>query len=54
MWEAFAHYEDGTEVQRYFSYDERTNENERQYNIECWLLSRHPGCMWYSVNWMED
>jgi len=52
MWEARAEYKDGTSIERYFEASESLNENEDQYMIECWLLERHPGCIWYSVNWI--
>lgn len=52
MWEARAEYADGTTVERYFEYDEYRNENEQQYDIECWLIERHPNCTWYSVSYI--
>lgn len=52
MWEARASYEDGTSVVRYFE-DNGLPEQEQQYNLECWLISRHDGCVWYSVNWCD-
>ena len=54
MWEAVAEYSDGTNVRRLFSYDERRNENEQQYDIECWLIERHDGCTYYSVNYISE
>lgn len=53
MWEARAEYADETSCELYFERNERYTENEDQYNIECILIERHPGCTWYSVNWME-
>lgn len=53
MWEARAEYEDGTSVYRLFDSDPRKSENEEQYELECWLIGRHDGCIWYSVNWAE-
>ena len=52
MWEARAEYADGTTVERYFEDDPRTNDNDQQYAIECWLLSAHKDCTWYSVNYV--
>ncbi len=52
MWEARAEYEDGTSIERYFEPNDNITENEDQYGIECWLLEEHPGCTWYSVNWI--
>ncbi len=54
MWEAVAEYADGTSVRRLFAYSEGRNENDQQYDLECWLLERHPGCTWYSVNYIEE
>ncbi len=48
-WEARAEYENGISVERLFAYDEHRNEDDQQYDIECWLLGRHPNCTWYSV-----
>lgn len=52
MWEARTEYEDGTTIERLFDYSETVSDNEQQYNIECWLIERHPGCTWYSVNYI--
>lgn len=49
-WEARAEYADGTNVDRFFEYDDRRNDNDQQYDIECWLIERHPDCIWYSVD----
>lgn len=54
MWETVAEYADGTSVRRLFAYSEGRNENDQQYDLECWLLERHPGCTWYSVNYIEE
>lgn len=54
MWEAVAEYADGTSVRRLFEYDDRRNENEQQQDLECWLIERHEGCMWYSVNYINE
>lgn len=51
MWEARAEYADGTTVERFFEDDENKPDADQQYEIECWLLERHPDCTWYSVNW---
>lgn len=53
MWEARAEYEDGTSIERYFEANENISEAEDQYRLEWWLLDRHPGCTWYSVNWIN-
>ena len=53
MWEASAEYEDGTEVCRYFSASPYKTEEEDQQDLEEWLILRHPGCIWYSVTWVE-
>ena len=42
MWNAIGEYADGTRVEKNFLYNEGGNYNlecERQYDIECWLLS---------------
>lgn len=49
-WKAEAQYTDGTAVQRLFEYNENQPESEQQYQIECWLIERHDGCTWYSVD----
>ena len=56
MWEARAEYADGTSVERLFEYHGGSirEENQEQYDIECWLIERHPDCTWYSVNYVED
>lgn len=57
MWEAYAQYADGTEIRQYFTYQENDNwqsENERQYELECWLIERHPGCTFYSVSYITE
>lgn len=51
MWEARAEYADGSSVLRYFESEPHKNENDEQFEIESWLISRHDGCVWYSVNW---
>ena len=52
MWEARAEYADGTTVERLFEYNDRRSDNDQQYELECWLIERHPGCTWYSVNYV--
>ena len=52
MWEARAEYADGTTIEWYFEDDPRANDNDQQYSIECWLLSAHKDCTWYSVNYV--
>ena len=54
MWEARAEYADGTSVERHFAYDERRAESDQQYEIECWLIERHPNCTWYSVDFILE
>ena len=54
MWEARAIYADGYTVERYFEPSAYLTASEDQYNIECWLLDRHPDCTWYSVNWVNE
>ena len=51
MWEARAEYADGTTVERLFEY--HGNDAEEQYLIECWLIERHEGCIWYSVDYVS-
>ena len=53
MWEARATYADGTEVCEYFA-DNGRNENDQQYDLECWLIERDKVCTWYSVNWIDE
>ena len=57
MWEARAEYADGSTIEKTFPYNENGNsllENQRQYEIECWLLEQHEDCTWYSVNYIEE
>ncbi len=54
MWEARATYADGTEVLRYFDSNPNMSESDEQYAIEAWLIERHKGCTWYSVNWVNE
>ena len=54
MWIARAEYADGTSVEGQFPYRERgiySLECERQHELECWLIERHDGCTWYSVDY---
>ena len=50
VWEARAEYEDGTEVCKYFPYNEDENDDKEQFLIEEWLISHHEGCTWFSVS----
>ena len=57
MWNAVAEYADGTRIEKNFPYCENGNyqaECERQYDLECWLLSQHDDCIFYSVAYIED
>ena len=59
MWvyEARATYLDGTSVRKTFPYNEDNNyslEEDRKFDIEEWLILRHPGCDWYSVVVIEE
>ena len=57
MWNAVAEYADGTRIEKNFPYHENGNYNaecERQYDIECWLMSQHEDCIFYSVAYVED
>lgn len=53
-WEAKADYRDGTTVEILFDYNEQVEDDVQQYEIESWLIERHPGCFWYSVNFVCD
>lgn len=57
-WEAKAVCKDGAEIERLFAYNDRRNDDEQQYDIECWLLDRanelHGGATWFSVNIVID
>ena len=56
-WEAVGRYEDGTEIIKYFPYDEDgnyTREEERKYDIEAWLIDAYEGCIYYSVDYIEE
>lgn len=57
MWNAIAEYADGSGIEINVPYNENGNyrlECERQYEIECWLISRHDDCTFYSVTYIED
>lgn len=54
MWEAYAEYADGTSIRKLFCQPERVSESDRQYDLECWLIERHPDCTFYSVSWIQD
>jgi hypothetical protein len=53
-WEARAIYADGTEIEKEFRPYENENYNERQYDLEWWLLNYHDDCIWYSVNLVNE
>ena len=53
-WEAIAEYEDGTRVERLFAYNEHRPDGDQEYELECWLIERHPGCTYYSVNFVSE
>ena len=57
MWYAVAEYADETRIEKYLPYNEKGNysaECERQYDIECWLISQHDNCIYYSVVYVEE
>ena len=57
MWNAVAEYADGTRIEKNFPYNESGNyqaECERQYDIECWLMSQHEDSIFYCVGYVED
>lgn len=54
MWEARAEYEDGTTIERLFADQPDVDDNEMQYRLESWLICKHPGCTWYSVNYIYE
>lgn len=57
MWVARAEYSDGTSIEKAFAYNEHGNyllESKRQYELEAWLIEQHEGCIWYSVDYVDD
>lgn len=57
MWIARAEYADGTSIEKTFLYMEGGNyqaECERQFELEEWLITRHEGCTWYSVDYVAE
>lgn len=46
---AFATYEDGSEISKYFYVPEDQNPREKQLELEEWLVTRRDGCTFYSV-----
>ena len=51
-WEARAEYADGTSIDRTFPFREDMDEDEQQYQLECWLIERNKDCTWYTVNFV--
>lgn len=49
---AFATYEDGSEINKYFYVTEDQNLSEKQYELEEWLVTRKDGCTFYSVEFI--
>ena len=52
FWWCEAKYKDGTTVEKMFAYKEHgcyLEEEERQYQLEEWLLKYHEDCVWYNV-----
>lgn len=57
MWCAIGEYVDGTRIEKNFPYWENDNylaENERQYELENWIINAHDNCIFYSVNYVEE
>lgn len=54
MWEAVAEYKDGSSVRRFFNYSEWKNEEDQQFEIECWLIGYRDGCTYYSVSYIDE
>lgn len=56
MWEAIGRYADGTEIEKYFPYNEDDRyalECEKQFKLEEWLINAHEDCIFYSVECVE-
>lgn len=55
-WIAYAEYADGSSFERTFPYNEENSfsEQERQYELEEYLVNRYPECIYYSVAVVED
>ncbi len=57
FWEARATYSDGTEIEKRFPYTaagDYRKEAKEQHKYENWLIEAHPGCEWYSVNYVDE
>ena len=56
MWLAEIRYTDGTSLERYFEDNPHKGDDDMQYDLECWLLERHPEkeVEWYSVSYIYD
>jgi hypothetical protein len=56
MWEARAEYADGTSFDKRFPSNATTYKEEQleQAELESMLVDRHEGCIFYSVNWVDD
>ena len=54
MWKACARYDDGTEIERLFEDRENLTDLQMQYELEDWLITRHNGCIWYSVLYVGE
>lgn len=50
VWRASATYADGTETDGLYMPNPQLTEEDDQFRLEEWLISRHDGCTWYSVS----
>lgn len=55
-WIVYAEYGDGSSFEKTFPYNEKNyrSEQERQNELEEYLISRHPDCIFYSVGVVDD
>ena len=55
-WISYAEYADGSSIERTFPYIEENSfsEQEKQYELEEYLITRHPDCIYYSVDVVDE
>lgn len=52
MWNVRADYEDGTYIDEDIYSDDASD--DKQYELEEWLIMRHEGCTFYSAVWINE
>lgn len=52
MWECRAEFEDGTSIEQNIIEDD--DSETRRHELESYLIMYKKGCIWYSVNWVNE